>query len=187
MQPTKRIIRTVDAFIGKRVSAVHWVIPAGYATCAITGKLFPESELEITFQHYLFDKAFLTSNGIYCEDAAWLSAEGFDIIIDTLDRLGVLAAYKEALEHVQDFIDGRCKIGATGLTWSTPARQPIALRPALDRDYLLLTKQPRSVDPLIAAMERNTPRCRRCKVLHEHLINGLCSHCVDELAVGVQA
>lgn len=182
MQPTKRTIRNIDAFIGKRISSVHWVIPPGYATCEITGKLHPESALEVTFQHYLFDKEFLVTNHIYCEDAAWLSAEGYDFIIATLDRLGVLAAYKEALEHVRDFVDGRCKIGASGLVWS-----PFALRPTLDRDYLILTKQPRPIDPLIAAMERNTPRCRRCKVLHEHLIKGRCSHCADELAAVVQA
>lgn len=117
-QPTKRTIHSIGAFVGKRIDPTKWAIPSGFERCEITGKLLPESELEITFQHYLFDKAFLSANGIYCEDAAWLSAEGFDRIIDTLHQTGVYSAYREAFDHLQDFIDGRCFIGATGLVWA---------------------------------------------------------------------
>ena len=125
----KRTIHSIGAFTGKRIDPTKWTIPTGYERCEITGKLLPESELEITFQHYLFDKAFLTVNGIYCEDAAWLSQEGFDHILGTLDRLGVYDAYRAAFDHLQDFIDGRCFISATGLVWaeqSAPMRLPLA-------------------------------------------------------------
>ena len=126
---SKRTIHSIGAFTGKRIDTTKWTIPAGYERCEITGKLLPESELEITFQHYLFDKAFLTSNGIYCEAAAWLSQEGYDFILGVLDDCDVLAAYYEAFDHLQDFIDGRCFIGATGLVWaeqSAPMRLPLA-------------------------------------------------------------
>jgi len=129
MNPTKRTIHTIGAFVGKQIDPTKWEIPSGYERCEITGKLHPESELEITFQHYLFDKAFLTANGIYCEDAAWLSAEGFDHILGVLDDCDVLAAYYEAFDHLQDFIDGRCQIGATGLVWAeqfAPTCLPLA-------------------------------------------------------------
>jgi hypothetical protein len=84
MSNSKRTIHSIGAFVGKQIDPTKWAIPSGFERCEITGKLYPESELEITFQHYLFDKAFLIANHIYCEDAAWLSAEGFDRIIDTL-------------------------------------------------------------------------------------------------------
>lgn len=115
---TKRTIHAIGAFTGKRIDPTKWEIPSGYERCEITGKLHPESELEITFQHYLFDKAFLIATGIYCEDAAWLSEEGFDFILGTLDTLGVLDAYRAAFDHLQDFINGRCFINATGLVWA---------------------------------------------------------------------
>jgi len=127
---SKRTIHNPAAFIGKRIDSTKWVIPSGFERCEITGKLLPVSDLEITFQHYLFDKSFLIANHIYCEDAAWLSEEGYDFIINTLDRLGVYDAYRAAFDHLQDFAEGRCEIDASGLVWSIPTSADVFLMAA---------------------------------------------------------
>lgn len=90
----RRTMHNPAAFVGKHVDSTKWIIPAGYERCAMTGKLHAEADLERTFFHYAFPKAFLVANGIYVEDAAWLSDEGYDLIEATLDRLGLLEAYR---------------------------------------------------------------------------------------------
>lgn len=184
METQKRTIRNVAAFVGKVVDSTKWNIPNGYFKCEMTGKLFAEADLEHTFNHHFFNREFLVSNHIYCETAAWLSAEGYDIIMAKLEDLGVLEAYREAWEHEGDFMRGRCEIGAKGLVWLDPV--PVAPAPAVDdRSWLLLPTKPRPVDPLVAAMYKNTPKCRRCKVMYmpgELNAKKLCRHCADELA-----
>lgn len=113
---TKRQIRNVNAFVGKLIDFSKWVVPAGYSCCEMTGKLFAEKDA-VSFQHWMFNRDFLKANGIYVEDAAWLSPEGYDAIMDTLDRLNVLDAFYEGWDHEQDFINGCCEIGASGLVW----------------------------------------------------------------------
>lgn len=120
-QTEKRNMTNPAAFIGKRVDPSRWTIPAGYDRCEMTGKLYPHNQLEHTFRHWVFNRDFLAENGIYVEDAAWLSAEGYDLIMTKLDDLGVLGAYREAVDHEQDFIEGRCEIGAAGLVWTNQA------------------------------------------------------------------
>lgn len=83
-----------------------WNIPDGYAICAMTGKFDRFENLSVTFPHHLFDRDFLKANGIYVEDADWLSAEGYDEIIDVLDRLGMLGAFYEALENEREIMRG---------------------------------------------------------------------------------
>lgn len=120
-QNQKRTMHHPESFTGKRIDSTKWIIPAGYERCEMTGKLFAERDLlDYSFAHYFFDRDFLIENRIYCEAAAWLSEEGYYLIIDTLDRLGVLADYYAAWDHYQDFIDGRCEISASGLVWSVP-------------------------------------------------------------------
>lgn len=104
---SKRNMLNPDAFVGKRIDMyTAWNIPDGYAVCAMTGKFDRCENLSVTFPHYLFDKTFLKTHGIYVEDADWLSAEGYDEIIDVLDRLGMLSTYLDALEHEREIIRG---------------------------------------------------------------------------------
>jgi hypothetical protein len=88
---TKRNMTEAQAkhYTGKRVDLMKWQLPEGYETCELTGKLYPQSELEISFPHYLFDKKMLIANGIYVEDASWLSEEGYGIILTKLENIGV--------------------------------------------------------------------------------------------------
>lgn len=74
---------------GKRVDLNKWHLPEGYWTCELTGKLYPEAQLECSFPHYLFDRDMLVANRIYVEDAAWLSNEGYEIILTKLKNIGV--------------------------------------------------------------------------------------------------
>jgi hypothetical protein len=84
----KRTIRHPEAFVGKVVNANKWNIPEGYAQCAMTYKLFPYNQLEVTFDHTKFEKAFLISNHIYVECAEWLSEEGYFEIMGVLQKVG---------------------------------------------------------------------------------------------------
>lgn len=74
---------------GKRINLNKWHLPEEYELCELTGKMLPMSELEISFPHHLFDRDMLIENGIYVEDAAWLSEEGYGIILTTLENIGV--------------------------------------------------------------------------------------------------
>lgn len=109
METTKRTIRNPQAFVGKVIDSTKWNVPEGYDKCEMTGKLHPYSALERTFEHHFFDRQFLIDNHIYCEDAAWLSDEGYDLIIAKLDELGVLDAYYEARYHDRDFCRGSAR------------------------------------------------------------------------------
>lgn len=116
---SKRTMHHPAAFIGKRIDSTKWIIPDGYWRCEMTGKLYAEADLvDYSFYHYFFDRSFLVAHGICCEAAAWLSEEGYYIIIDKLDQLGLLDAYYAAWDHIDDFLQGRCEIGAAGLVWS---------------------------------------------------------------------
>jgi hypothetical protein len=88
----KRIIRTPEAFEGKRIDTTKWVIPTGWRICRMTGKLLREDDLGVTFRHYLFDKSLLLANGCYVEDADWLSEEGFDLIMTKLEAAGAITS-----------------------------------------------------------------------------------------------
>ena len=89
-----RVMHNPDAFVGKVVDGVFWAVPEGYVKCAITGKLHKEEDAYIScYVRFAFSREFLSSNGIYVEEADWLSEEGYDIVISTLDRLGVLDQY----------------------------------------------------------------------------------------------
>lgn len=94
--PKKRTMRNPQAFIGKRVDSTKWNIPEGYSPCAMTGKLHPESDLTITFNHWAFDREFRIQNGINVYDAEWLSEEGYDLLMIRLQELGLEEAYHEA-------------------------------------------------------------------------------------------
>lgn len=128
---SKRTIHNPASFIGKRIDSTKWIIPDGYWRCEMTGKLYAEADLiNYSFAHYFFSRHFLIANGIYCEAAAWLSEEGYDIIMGKLDNLGVLDAYYAAWDHYDDIINGRCEIDATGLVWSIPPSADVFLMAA---------------------------------------------------------
>lgn len=81
----KRTIHNPVAFVGKKLDTTKWNMPEGWNVCAKTGKFMNENDLCNTFSHYLYEKAFLISNNIYVEDAAWLSDEGYDEIMMVLE------------------------------------------------------------------------------------------------------
>lgn len=91
----KRTMKTPAAFVGRRVNPDKWNIPAGYGLCRMTQKLHHEDDLLVTFAHWKFEKQFLLDNGIYVEDAEWLSEAGYDLIMDKLEALGMTAYYVE--------------------------------------------------------------------------------------------
>lgn len=94
-QPARRQMHNPEAFVGKVVDTTKWDVPDGYAICACTGKLFPESQLLITFDHLAFDRQFRIEHGLTVEDADWLSEEGYFELMDILQRLGLEDAYHE--------------------------------------------------------------------------------------------
>lgn len=90
---TRRTMHNPAAFIGKRIDPLRWEIPAGYHLCRKTGKLHHEDDLLVTFDHTRFERSFLREHGILVEDAEWLSEEGYDEIMDVLERLGLRDYY----------------------------------------------------------------------------------------------
>lgn len=91
----KRTIRNPQKFIGKRIDSTKWNIPEGYNLCAFTGKFYAETDLQISFGHHYFDRSWLIEKGIYVEDAAWLSEEGYDKITSVLEKENLLSSYIE--------------------------------------------------------------------------------------------
>jgi hypothetical protein len=89
--PAKKHMTTgqIKHLTGKRIDLNKWYLPEGYEVCEITGKMHPVSELETSFPHYLFDREMLVTNRIYVEDAAWLSEEGYGIVLTKLGNIGV--------------------------------------------------------------------------------------------------
>lgn len=89
--------KQIAHFIGKRVNSVTWQIPEGYALCAITGKFYATKDLEISFPHCNFTNeqlALLGRHGAgWCEDAEWLSEEGFNQIMDRVRACGLMDVY----------------------------------------------------------------------------------------------
>ena len=98
----KRTMRNPEAFVGKMIDSTKWNIPEGYERCELTGKLYREDDMTVSFPHYFFDKAFLREHRIYVEDAAWLSDEGYDIIMATLEKLGMMDFYWSQVERGDD-------------------------------------------------------------------------------------
>jgi hypothetical protein len=88
-QPKRMTVKQIKHYTGKRVNSVKWQIPDGYERCAMTGKMYPDTLLEVSFPHTLFDRDMLLSNHIYVEDAEWLSQEGFELILMKLEQIGV--------------------------------------------------------------------------------------------------
>jgi hypothetical protein len=99
--PTKKTMtaKQIAYFIGKRVDSVKWNIPEGYGFCAITAKFMPESELLVTFAHHHFTKAQRAELGAYgvgwCEDAEWLSEEGYEQIMSRVEACGFKDVYED--------------------------------------------------------------------------------------------
>lgn len=91
----KRTMTNPSKWIGKKVNPNKWQIPEGYQLCAKTGKMYAETSLWITFAHWFFDRSWLIEKGIMVEDAAWLSEEGYDEIMDVLKREGQWERYIE--------------------------------------------------------------------------------------------
>ena len=84
----KRTIQNPEYFEGKIIDTTKWIMPPGWNVCAKTGKFMNEDNLCNTFSHYLYEKTFLIDNGIYIENANWLSDEGYEEIIITLETIG---------------------------------------------------------------------------------------------------
>ncbi len=86
-------------YTGKRVDSTKWIIPEGYGFCAITGKMLPESELLVTFAHHHFtreQRALLGAWGVgWCEDADWLSEEGYEVIMSRVEACGLMDVYQD--------------------------------------------------------------------------------------------
>lgn len=91
----KRNINNPEKFIGKKINLNKWNLPEGYNVCEKTRKFYAESDLGVTFAHHTFDRNWLIEKHIYIEDAAWLSAEGYDEIMDVLKREGKYSEYLE--------------------------------------------------------------------------------------------
>lgn len=86
-------------FVGKRVDSVKWNIPEGYEICAITGKFHRESSLLVTFAHHHFTRSQLAQLGAYgvgwCEDADWLSEEGYEQIMSRVEACNLADVYED--------------------------------------------------------------------------------------------
>lgn len=91
--------------------------------------------------------------------------------LETINGALLLAARKAPQEHRQDILDARQVIEGEIIK----RRMTSGIDPSLLK---ATTFQP--IDPLIVDMERHTPRCRCCGVMHEGLVRGLCSYCHDE-------
>lgn len=91
------ILQHPEAFTGKIVDSTKWIIPDGYATCAVTGKFYPFDQLSITFAHWVFSRDFRIQHDLNCEDADWLSEEGYYILMSKLQQLGLEEDYHEAV------------------------------------------------------------------------------------------
>ena len=64
-----------------------------------------EDNLTASFFHCAFDRDFLIEHNIYIEDADWLSSDGYDEIMTTLENLGIdyvesVEAYYHSLKYV---------------------------------------------------------------------------------------
>lgn len=96
-QQAKRQMRNPQAHVGKVIRSGRWQIPDDYACCAMTGKLHRTANLECTvYVREVFGKQFLLDNGIYVEEADWLSEEGYGQIMDILYRLDLYDFYIKA-------------------------------------------------------------------------------------------
>lgn len=92
----KRTMHNPTAFLGKRIDETKWIITdARYQVCRMTYKLFDTAAGDPSFGHYHFEKQFLLDNGIYVEDAEYLSLEGFAQIQQALEDLGLWDQYIE--------------------------------------------------------------------------------------------
>lgn len=78
---------------GKRVNRDKWQLPDGFAVCAVTDKMLPESELLVTFQdgHLTAERWALVGPRI--EDADWLSEEGYGLLMDRVGAAGLMDVY----------------------------------------------------------------------------------------------
>lgn len=100
-EPNRKAMTPVQAryLTGKRVDSMKWIIPDGYGFCAITGKMLPESELLVTFAHHHFtreQRSLLGAWGVgWCEDADWLSEEGYEVIMTRVEVCGLMDVYQE--------------------------------------------------------------------------------------------
>lgn len=99
--PAKRVMRNPERFIGKRINGLIWSEPDGYCRCAITGKFHRQDDAMIScYVRHFIDRKVLSANGIYVEEADWLSQEGYDIVLSTIERLGLSDQYNEAMEDL---------------------------------------------------------------------------------------
>jgi hypothetical protein len=95
----KRVMRNPEKWIGKRVNGLTWAVPDGFVKCAITHKLCRENDAFIScYVRFFIERAVLSANGIYVEEADWLSEEGYSIVLDTVERLGLSDQYNFELE-----------------------------------------------------------------------------------------
>jgi len=93
----KRNMTNINYYIGKKLDLNKWNIPEGYELCAKTGKFYAISDLCVTFAHWMFDRNWLIEKNIMIEDAAWLSEEGYDQIIEVVKAEGKYDQYCERM------------------------------------------------------------------------------------------
>jgi len=86
---TKRTMHNPAKFVGKRIDITKWnsIDPwEDYVICRWTGKLM-HADNTVSFNHYAFDRDFLTKHGLMVECAEWLSEEGYDLLIWELEKV----------------------------------------------------------------------------------------------------
>lgn len=168
--PAKLTMHNPHQFVGKRIDPNRWEIPPNYARCAMTGKLHPIDALVITFRHHIFQWDWLVAHGIAIEDAAWLSNEGYDQIMDVLKREG---RYEEYIES------------AFGMVQPARAIPEPALDPEDTKPLPAIAPAPASpveVDPVSEALEtpqeaiQPLPACATCHKGYEWCFRRDCPH-----------
>lgn len=94
-----RVMQHPEKWIGKRVDGIKWAIPDGFVKCAITNKLYRERDAYLScYVRFFIDRSVLSVNGIYVEEADWLSEEGYHIVLDTIERLGLSHLYNHSTD-----------------------------------------------------------------------------------------
>jgi len=96
-QTTRKVMSEKMAayLVGKRVDPNLWVLPEDYGLCELTGRFWHVNQLLNTFPHCRFTNEELRHIGVWCEDAAYLSEEGYSMAYDRVVEAGLGTQFYE--------------------------------------------------------------------------------------------
>jgi hypothetical protein len=93
--PNKKVmsLKMAQHLSGKRADPNVWTFHEDYGLCEITGLLHHVNDILVSFPHCRFTNEELKYIGVWCEDAAYLSEEGYAVIYDHVVEAGLGAQF----------------------------------------------------------------------------------------------